>query len=94
MIDGVRLSITASIGVVEADASTPAAILLRNADIALNRAKDAGRNQISHYTPSMTAAREERFQLEQSLRDAVGSKRVQAVVSADHRGRDGRDHRV
>jgi diguanylate cyclase (GGDEF)-like protein len=72
IIDGMKLSTTASIGVVVAEASTPAAILLRNADIALNRAKDAGRNQISYYTPSMTAAREERFQLEQSLRDAIG----------------------
>ena len=72
VIDGVRLSITSSIGVVVAEASTPAAKLLRNADIALNRARDAGRNQVSHYTPSMTAAREERFQLEQSLRDAIG----------------------
>ncbi len=71
VIDGVRLSTTASIGVVVADASTPAAIMLRNADIALNRAKDAGRNQIRHYTPSMAAAREERFQLEQSLRAAI-----------------------
>lgn len=71
VIDGVRLSITASIGVVVDQASTPAAILMRNADIALNRAKDAGRNQVSYYTPAMTAAREERFQLEQSLREAI-----------------------
>ncbi len=73
VIDGVKLSITASIGMVVGDASTPAAVLLRNADIALNRAKDAGRNQVSQYTPSMAAAREERFQLEQFLREAVGS---------------------
>ena len=73
VIEGAKFTITASIGVVVAEASTPATILLRNADIALNRARDAGRNQISHYAPSMTAAREERFQLEQSLRQAVGS---------------------
>lgn len=72
VIDGVRLSITASIGVVVGDASMSAETLLRNADIALNRAKDAGRNQVCHYTPAMTAAREERFQLEQSLREAIG----------------------
>ena len=72
VIDGVRLSTTASIGIVVADSSTSAAVMLRNADIAVNRAKDAGRNQVSHYTPSMTAAREERFQLEQSLRAAIG----------------------
>lgn len=72
-IAGVMMSITASIGVVIVEPSSSAATALRNADIALNRAKDAGRNQISHYTPSMTAAREERFQLEQSLRAAIGS---------------------
>lgn len=71
VIDGGEVSITASIGVVRAEASASPGTLLRNADIALNRAKDAGRNQACHYTPSMTAAREHRFQLEQSLREAV-----------------------
>ena len=73
MIDGVRLSITASIGVVVAEVSTPAAIVLRNADIALKPRQRCGAEQGQPvHTPSMTAAREERFQLEQSLRDAVG----------------------
>lgn len=71
LVDGVPVSITASIGVLRVEASASPAMLIRNADIALNRAKDAGRNQVCHYTPSMTAAREQRFQLEQSLREAV-----------------------
>ncbi len=71
VIDGADVSITASIGVVRVEPGTSASALIRNADVALNRAKDGGRNQICHYTPSMTAAREQRFQLEQSLRDAV-----------------------
>ena len=73
VIEGGRLSLTASIGIVSVEGGESASALLRNADIALDRAKDAGRNQFSSYTPSMTAARQERFQLEQSLRGAIGS---------------------
>ncbi|MDT7951967.1 MAG: EAL domain-containing protein [Acetobacteraceae bacterium] len=73
VVDGVTLSITASIGVVWADAEASPATLLRQADVALSRAKDAGGDQVAYYTPSMTVAREERFQLEQSLREALGA---------------------
>lgn len=72
-IDGTEVSITASIGVVRVEPGVAPATLIRNADIALNRAKDGGRDQVCYYTPSMTAAREQRFQLEQSLREAVRS---------------------
>ena len=71
MVDGVEVSITASVGVVRVESDASPATLIRTADIALNRAKDAGRNQVCHYAPSMTVAREQRFQLEQSLREAV-----------------------
>ncbi len=72
-IDGNDVSITASIGVVRVEPGVAPGTLIRNADIALNRAKDGGRDQVCYYTPSMTAAREQRFQLEQSLREAVRS---------------------
>ena len=72
-INGGDVSITASIGVVRVEPGVTPATLIRNADIALNRAKDGGRDQVCYYTPSMTAAREQRFQLEQSLREAVRS---------------------
>jgi diguanylate cyclase (GGDEF)-like protein len=71
VVDGVEVSITASIGVVRVEPNASPATLIRTADIALNRAKDGGRNQVCHYAPSMTVAREQRFQLEQSLREAV-----------------------
>ena len=73
VIEGGRLSLTASMGIVAVERAESASALLRNAGIALDRAKAAGRNQCSSYTPSMTAARQERFQLEQSLRSAIGS---------------------
>ena len=88
VIDDGRLSITASIGVVTAEPGATASALLRHADVALNRAKDAGRNQFSLYTPSMTAAREERFHLEQSLREAVAGNAFrlayQPIVDVQH----------
>ncbi|MDP9095387.1 MAG: EAL domain-containing protein, partial [Pseudomonadota bacterium] len=45
--------------------------ILRNADIAMYRPKDAARNQLSRYDPAMSVAQQERFQLEQSLRVAM-----------------------
>ena len=77
VIEGGRLWLTASIGIVSVEPGGSASALLRHADIALNRAKDAGGNRFSSYTPSMTDARQERFQLEQSLREALGSDAFQ-----------------
>lgn len=90
VIDGDRLAITASIGAVMAEPGVPAATLLRNADVALNRAKDAGRNQVSRYSPSMTAARQDRFHLEQALRNAIETSAFrlafQPIVAVDQGG--------
>ena len=65
-------SITASIGVSifpsdGADAET----LLRNADIAVYRAKDLGRNNYQFYSNEMSARTFERLSLENSLRHAL-----------------------
>lgn len=45
--------------------------LLRNADIAMYRAKDAGRNTYQFYTPQMTAKAIERLGMEHALRLAL-----------------------
>ncbi|HVO51856.1 MAG TPA: EAL domain-containing protein [Thermoanaerobaculia bacterium] len=67
-----RVSMTTSIGVslfpedgLDADA------LLRNADIALYRAKERGRNNFQLCTPALNAAIRERLALESGLRRAV-----------------------
>ncbi len=87
VVDGRRLTITASIGVATASAGTTTEILLRNADIAMYRAKDGGRNQICRYEPAMAVAQQERFQIEQSLREALGTHALrlayQPIISLD-----------
>ncbi|MDO8616335.1 MAG: EAL domain-containing protein [Dehalococcoidia bacterium] len=50
-----------------ADADT----LLRNADVAMYRAKDLGRNQYQMYTPAMNAEVSDRLALETSMRHAL-----------------------
>ena len=68
-----ELFLTASIGVAlypqdgeEADA------VIRNADVAMYRAKDAGRNTCRHYTADMNARASERLALESGLHTALG----------------------
>lgn len=70
--NGQELYVTTSIGISlypydGADADT----LLKNADTALNRAKEQGRNNYQLYTPAMNARAFERLALENSLRKAL-----------------------
>jgi diguanylate cyclase (GGDEF)-like protein/PAS domain S-box-containing protein len=73
-LDGHQVMVTASIGVamVGQDGDRPDA-LLRNADIALFRAKSAGRDCFRFFEPGMDAELRMRKQLEAELRHAVGS---------------------
>jgi len=75
MFDKHELHITMSIGITlypydGEDADT----LLRNADTALYRAKEQGRNNYQLYTPAMNARAFERLALENSLRKALERK--------------------
>jgi len=67
-----ELFVTASIGIslYPTDGGTPAA-LLKNADAAMYRAKDLGKNNYQFYSADMSAAAFERLTLESSLRRAV-----------------------
>ncbi len=71
-IDGQRANIGASAGIAQApeDGVTSEA-LIRNADLALYAAKDAGRGCYRFYIPDLHSDAEERRQLEADLRDAV-----------------------
>ena len=71
-LDGHRLQVTPSIGIVliPDDGLTPADVLKR-ADIALYRAKDAGRNASQFFHVSMQQAVSKRLQLENDLRLAL-----------------------
>ena len=86
-VDDQTLHVGASVGsaVGPRDGSTVEE-LMRNADLALYRAKDNGRGGHFSYVPSLHASAEERRQLELSLREALDrdelSLQFQPVVSA------------
>ncbi|WP_259756292.1 sensor domain-containing protein [Pseudomonas sp. GCEP-101] len=72
LLDGHRLQITPSIGIalIPDDGATPDD-LLKRADIAMYRAKDAGRNTVQLFHESMQQAAIERLRLENGLRMAL-----------------------
>jgi diguanylate cyclase (GGDEF)-like protein/PAS domain S-box-containing protein len=71
-VGGNRLTVTASIGVSRAgEACTDSDRMLRNADVALYRAKADGRNAFRFYDPSMDHHLEEKRALELSVRNAL-----------------------
>jgi len=71
-IDGTELFVTTSIGIAlfPSDGDTAEA-LLANADHAMYRAKDAGRNSYQMFTPAMNNRALERLSLENDLRHAL-----------------------
>ncbi len=87
VINGLRLTVSVSVGIALASPGASTETLLRNADIAMYQAKDAGRNRMCRYEPAMAKAQQEQFQLEQSLREALGSNAFrlayQPIVSLD-----------
>ncbi len=71
-IDQHQLHITASIGItLFPDNGESADDILRQADIAMSRAKEQGRNNFQFYMPSMQQAVTERHTLEKDLRQAL-----------------------
>jgi diguanylate cyclase (GGDEF)-like protein/PAS domain S-box-containing protein len=71
-IDGRDLYVTTSIGIALYPADgLDAETLVRNADTAMYRAKDQGRDQCQLYTPAMNSRALERLSLESHLRQAL-----------------------
>jgi diguanylate cyclase (GGDEF)-like protein len=78
-IDGNRLYLSASIGICRTpEDGNSVEALLRNADIAMYKAKAAGHNRFQHYTQEMSAAAEERLRLEERLRMAIETEAIDA----------------
>jgi diguanylate cyclase (GGDEF)-like protein len=77
-LEGSRVMIGASIGIAIApDDGVTSEALIRNADLALYAAKDAGRGRFHFYAPDLHSDAEERRQLEEDLRDALAHGQLQ-----------------
>jgi diguanylate cyclase (GGDEF)-like protein/PAS domain S-box-containing protein len=71
-IGGHRLTVTASVGISQSgEACADSERMLRNADVALYRAKEGGRNNFRFYDPSMDRHLEEKRARELALRNAL-----------------------
>ncbi len=70
-IDGREVRVAASIGVAFAEPGVTPAGLLRNADLAMYRAKQAGKGRVELYAPQMQAEVAHRAELATKLRTAL-----------------------
>jgi diguanylate cyclase (GGDEF)-like protein/PAS domain S-box-containing protein len=71
-LDGQEVVVTACIGVALFPRDGEQAnLLLKNADAAMHRAKELGRNSVQFYAPAMNARMLERLELESGLRRAI-----------------------
>ncbi len=89
-LDGRRFTIETSIGITFAPQDgTDAPALLKNADLALYKAKSLGGNQYCLFEPSMEAEARERRELEEDMRKAISRNEFelhyQTIVHAGRR---------
>ncbi len=78
LADGSTLFVTASIGIAySADASVPAESLIRNADVAMYRAKDQGRDQRVAFQENLDQRAVEQLALERALRAAIEGRQFE-----------------
>ena len=77
-VDGNELFVTASMGIaIYPGDGGDAEALVKNADIAMYRAKDQGRDGYMLFTPAMNASAAERLALENSLRRALPQRELE-----------------
>ncbi len=73
-----RFQVRVSIGVAHCpDDGMEARQIMKNADIALNRAKEEGRDTVRYYSQDFDLAVQQRFQLLRDLRSALGENQLQ-----------------
>lgn len=75
MLEGRLMSVATSVGVAYASAGDDVDTLLRNADVAMYEAKEAGKARHAVFEPSMYAAIVQRLQLETDVRAAASAPR-------------------
>jgi len=80
MVSGQELYVTASLGIaVSPDDGTRPSVLLKNADTAMYRAKERGRNCFEIYSVDMNAAAEARLVLEAELHQAIDNGQLRVA---------------
>ena len=77
-VDGTLVSVAASLGIVVSDGKDDAPSLLRNADLAMYRAKGQGKGRFEIYEAGMQAAVVERMGMKADLRAAVERDEIEA----------------
>jgi diguanylate cyclase (GGDEF)-like protein/PAS domain S-box-containing protein len=86
-LPGHELRLSASVGMAQKDGASTADSLLRDADLALHRAKVAGGGRVQLFEPAMRAEAVARLELEADLRQAVAhselSLALQPIVRLD-----------
>ena len=85
-----RSRVAASIGVAFAEPGITPSDLMRNADLAMYRAKQAGKDRVELYAPQMQADVVRRTELAARLRSGAARRRVHPAAPA--RGRAGQRH--
>jgi len=88
MIEGKDLHITASIGIaVFPDDGREAETLIKNADLAMYSAKEAGRNTYNFYSPEMNSKAHAHMEMETGMRNALEHEQFfvefQPIMGAD-----------
>ncbi|HUC37907.1 MAG TPA: EAL domain-containing protein [Acidimicrobiales bacterium] len=81
-VNGMEFYVSTSIGLAFASGDDPEAtaeVLVRDADTAMNQAKDAGRDSVAVFDQSMRTRVSERVELEHDLRNAVALQQLHLV---------------
>ncbi len=84
-IDGRELHVTASIGIsLYPDDGGDVTTLMKNADAAMYRAKEHGRNRYCFYTGELTKAALERLEIENALRKALSRNQLEVYFQPQY----------
>lgn len=84
MIDGQNYLCSASIGVTLLQDEKSSVDVLREADTAMSRSKEGGRNQVAFYETSMQTDLQERLALERDLALAIGTPQLSIAIQAQY----------
>lgn len=83
-VEGTDAVVTASVGVAVAETDATPAELLRDADTAMYRAKNAGRNAAAAFTPELRATNLRRVEIETRLRPALERRELELHFQPIH----------